>query len=633
MKLENAVTFLRSSPPFQDLDEAALEELANSIVEETYARGAPVIDSGDSDGTPVRIIKQGAVKVTIPFGRNDETLIDYRGEGEIFGYMALLTGDKLRGEIVFLEDTVCYRIERRAVLRLLQRNAAFARQFFITFLHKYVAKPHRELGKKKLFYGGGDRLLFTTPVGELVTRPLVAASEDITIREATEIMSKQKVSSLVLQNAMGLPAGIITNKDLRDKVVSKGRDTGQPVKRIQSHSLVKAEAADLCIEALFKMIHYDIHHLLILDNGRPKGVVTTHDLMKLQGASPISIVREIEERQSLVALVSPARKSQDLVGHFLQEGVKATHILRIISAIDDRLLAKLLELTLKKMGPQPLPYCFLSLGDSGRQEQAFLSFQNSAIIYANPTSPAEEMEAQAYFQRFSALAVETLEQMGVALATCEGAPYTQVWCQSFRSWENTFSGWIRQADPSSVESSLNFFDFRPLHGESRLADDLRETIRIHLHGSKGFIQTMASTIGKTAPPINEKQEFVVNRSGKYAGHFDLEKNGMKPLVDIIRHLALEHGLRETSSMERLQSLKPLSPVIREYGQELEYVFELIFGLWLQHRHDQIRNEIPAHPYLNPERLNSLEKKALKEAFFLIARVQALLAAPFQRGSH
>jgi CBS domain-containing protein len=143
MNTDEVIDFLQETSPFQDLNPAALVELANSIVEESYARGARVIDSDDPDATAVRVIKKGAVKVTIPFGRNDETLIDYRGEGELFGYLALLTGDKLRGDIVFLEDTICYRIERRAVLKLLQRHPAFAKQFFITFLNKYVAKPHR----------------------------------------------------------------------------------------------------------------------------------------------------------------------------------------------------------------------------------------------------------------------------------------------------------------------------------------------------------------------------------------------------------------------------------------------------------------------------------------------------------
>ena len=271
MNLEEAINFLKVSPPFQDLDQAVLKELMDTIIEESYPRGTIINDPEGPTGASLRIIKKGAVKVTVPFGRNGEALIDYRGEGQIFGFLSLLTGDKPLGEIITLEDTSCYRIDRGTVLRLLQSQPAFARQFFTTFLNKYVDKPHRELGKKKLFYGGGDRLLFTTPVGELARRALVTAPEDISIREAAEIMAKNQISSLVLMNPLGLPSGIITNKDLRDKVVSKGRDIGQPVKKIQSVSLVKAEAGEPSIEALFKMIHYNIHHLLVLDNGRLKG--------------------------------------------------------------------------------------------------------------------------------------------------------------------------------------------------------------------------------------------------------------------------------------------------------------------------------------------------------------------------
>ena len=420
MNLEEAINFLKVSPPFQDLDQAVLKELMDTIIEESYPRGTVINDPEGPTGVSLRIIKKGAVKVTVPFGRNEEALIDYRGEGQIFGFLSLLTGQNPLGEIITLEDTSCYRIDRETVLRLLHNEPTFARQFFTSFLNKYVEKPHRELGKKKLFYGGGDRLLFTTPVGELARRALVTASEDISIREATEIMAKNQISSLVLMNPLGLPAGIITNKDLRDKVVSKGRDTGQPVKKIQSVSLVKAEAGEPSIEALFKMIHYNIHHLLVLDNGRVKGIVTAHDLMKLQGASPISIVREIEERLSLEGLASPARKIQDLVGTFLREGVKSAQILRIITEIHDRLLRRLIELVEKKLGPPPLPYCFLSLGESGRKEQAFLDAQDWALLYADSPSPAGEKESKDYFLRFSSLVRQALEEMGLPSAREEG---------------------------------------------------------------------------------------------------------------------------------------------------------------------------------------------------------------------
>lgn len=596
----------------------------DTIIEESYPRGTVINDPEGSTGVSLRIIKKGAVKVTVPFGRNEEALIDYRGEGQIFGFLSLLTGQNPLGEIITLEDTSCYRIDRETVLRLLHNEPTFARQFFTSFLNKYVEKPHRELGKKKLFYGGGDRLLFTTPVGELARRALVTASENISIREATEIMAKNQISSLVLMNPLGLPAGIITNKDLRDKVVSKGRDTGQPVKKIQSVSLVKAEAGEPCIEALFKMIHYNIHHLLVLDNGRLKGLVTTHDLMKLQGASPISIVREIEERLSLEGLASPVRKIQDLVGTFLGEGVKSAQILRIVTEIHDRLLRRTIELVEKKLGPPPRPYCFLALGESGRKEQAFLNAHDWALLYADPPSTAGEIETKDYFLRFCSLIRQALEGMGLPLSREESPDDRPLCCRSRRSWEETFSQWIDRATPRSVETCLGFFDFRCLFGDASLADDLREAIRIRLRNGQDFIDTMALTILKTSPPLNAFRNFVVEKSGAFQGHFDLKTKGIKPLADILRLQALENGVKETATLERLQALRKVSPLIRDYGQELDYAFELIFGLWLQHRHDQIRQGLPLHSFLNPERLNNLEKKALREAFSLVSKVQGLI---------
>ena len=296
--------------------------------------------------------------------------------------------------------------------------------------------------KKKLLYGGADRLFFTTPVGELVTKDLVTASDEISIREATEIMSKHQISSLVLLNPLGLPSGIITLKDLRDKVVSRGRDPNLPVKRVQSVSLVRAEAGEHCIEALFKMIHYNIHHLLVVDQGRLKGVVTTHDLMKLQGASPISLVREIEGRHSLEDLAPLGGKVRDLVGIFLKDGVKPAQILRILTEMNDRLQRKVLELIEKRLGPSPRPYCFLCLGNAGRQEQAYRSCQSHALVYADPVSPVREGEVSDYFTRLTDQVVEALDRLGFPPSPLEVLASNPVWRQSLKGWKQTISSWI-----------------------------------------------------------------------------------------------------------------------------------------------------------------------------------------------
>lgn len=620
--LADAIGLFKASPPFEELDHATLEELAASLVEESYQRGGTLVDLDGAQGSAVWIIKKGAVKVTIPFGRNDEVLVDYRGTGEIFGYLALLTGDQLRGEISFLEDTVCYRIERRTVLRLLQRHPHFARQFFATFLHKYVAKPYRELGKKKLFYGGGDRLLFTTPVGELVTRPLITAAEEISIRQAAETMAANRVSSLVLLDRSGLPAGIITNSDLRDKVVAKGRDIDQPVRRIHSQSLVKVEAGDLCIEALFKMYHYRIHHLLVLDNGRAKGIVTTHDLMKLQGKSPVSIVREIEERQSLTELVSPVRRLQDLLGHFLEEGVKATHILRIASEICDRLLCKVLEMAQKATGPSPLPWCVLIYGDRGRQEQVRPGIDHCAVVFENPRGEEEERLAREYFQRLSSSARGMLSQIVASPDSGAESEFHDIQCRSLTNWENTFSRWIEMTQPAAMAQVVGMFDYRCLYGDRRLADDLDRSIRALLAANRGFFRIMAAALHDKYPLLSGTPR----KTGELLLPDDLSslQYGVAPLVDIARLFALENRVSETGTSERLRLLGEMPTPIHDQGAELTTAFDVICGCSLHRHYQRMHQNHVLSPLQYIAQLNTLERRILHEAFVAVGKMLRLL---------
>jgi len=621
MNPSEAISLFAVSPPFEELDRTTLEELALTLTEESYRRGTTLEHRDDEQGKAVRIIKKGAVKVTIPFGRNDEALIDYRGEGEIFGYLALLTGDQLRGEIVFLEDTLCYRIERRTVLRLLQRHPLFARQFFVTFLHKYVAKPYRELGKKKLFYGGGDRLLFTTPLGEVITRPLVVAGEDISIRQAAEIMAEQHISSLVLENAAGLPAGIVTNSDLRDKVIAKGRDPEQPVKRIQSLSLAKAEDGELCIEALFKMSHYHVHHLLVLDNGRPKGMVTTHDLMRLRGKSPVAIVREIEERHSTAELAASVKRIHDLLGHFLQEGVKATHILRIASEICDRLLGKALEMAQKASGPTPLAWCFLVYGGCGRQEQVLPDLLQGAVLFANPGDAVEEEAAREYFQGLIAHARRILGEIATAPEAVREKETVIDGCASLVSWERAFTAMLT-ADQETFARQLDLFDYRCLYGDRRLAEELDKMVRGRLEDNPEFFRAMAKAVLVSEPPLPESLG-----DGPAASAADNDgwlRHGVRPLVDLARLLALENRIWESNTPERLRLLQEMATPIENRGRELSLAFDLICGYCLHQQYKELRQGRTLAAMTVAAEKNDLESRILQEAYVEVGMMQQRL---------
>ena len=231
--------------------------------------------------------------------------------------------------------------------------------------------------------------------------PLITVPEETSIQEAAQVMAQHKISSLVLRKENNLPSGIVTDRDLREKVVAKGRNVLEPVKNIGSLSLIRADGRDTCFEALLKMIQFNIHHLLVVEEGDLKGIVTNHDLMLLQGTSPVSFANDIINQQTVEGLIPLTRKIFNIIGLLLREETQFFHLSNIITEIYDRLFRKILEIGEKKFGPPPLPYCLVALGYEGRREQIFKTDQNHVLIYSDPATPEGEIEAAGYFADFS----------------------------------------------------------------------------------------------------------------------------------------------------------------------------------------------------------------------------------------
>jgi CBS domain-containing protein len=624
MKTEDVVEFIRNVPPFQELDEATLRNLAGGVSMEFYPKGSTILQQDGPASDYLRIVKRGAVKVFIRSGKDDEVAIDSRVEGDTFGFLSLVSGDKSRANIVAAEDTTCYLIGREAVLRLLETHPVFSEYFLVSFLNKYIDKTYQEIHKRNLLYGGGDRLLFTTPVGELITRKVVTASQNISIREAAEIMSGHSISSLVLLDAQGVPAGIITDRDLRDKVVSRGRDTSDSIGSVMSVSLIKADAKEYCFEAVLRMIRYSVHHLLVIDNGTMKGVITNHDLMMLQGTSPVSVAREIEGQQTVEGLVPLSKKSNKLIDLLLKEGAKASNISRIITEINDRLLRKILEITEKKLGVPPVHYCWVVFGSEGRKEQTFRTDQDNAIIYEDPVSPAKEEEARTYFAAFTLLVRDSLLKCGFPPCPADYMASNPRWCQPLHTWKNYFTGWINEPTADAVLKSLIFFDFRPIHGEFGLAEELRHSLASMLEGQTLFLGYMANTIINNMPPLNLFKSFVVEKGGEHKDQFDLKIKGIAPLVDAVRLFALERGVQETSTLERISALREKHTIVKEYADELEHAFEFIMLLRIHHQIEQIEAGRKPDNFINPDKLSNLEKRMIKDEFHLISKMQGLI---------
>ncbi|MDZ4164893.1 MAG: DUF294 nucleotidyltransferase-like domain-containing protein [Smithellaceae bacterium] len=485
---------------------------------------------------------------------------------------------------------------------------------------------------KSLLYSGGNKILFTTPLSELITKKVVTASRETTIREAAEMMSENRISSIILVDpGDSAPVGIVTDKDLRERVVARGRCGQAPVHDVMSSALITAEADDYAFEALLKMIQHNIHHLLVVERGELKGILTNHDLMMLQGIFPLSLAREIERHQSIEGLIPAAGKINRIVDLLIKEGTKARNIVRIITEINDRLLKKLLEITQTRLGPPPLDYCWIVLGSEGRKEQTFKTDQDNAIIYDDPKTPQDAQRAEAYFGDFARQMNEALIKCGFPPCPGNYMASNSLWRQPLKVWKEYFLRWINEPTPEAVLSSLIFYDFRPVSGNSTLAERLRAHLGQRIRNQNLFLAKMAEVITMKRPPLGFWGGIAVGKKGRHKNELNLKEAGLGLLAGAIRLFSLEKGVDSTSTLERLRDLKDKHILVGQYAEEFEQAFEFLMSLRIRHQLEQIEAGLEPDNYLNPASLSMLDKNTLKESFKLIALVQDFIVEEYKQG--
>lgn len=626
MLIDEVINFLKNIPPFQFLENTVLKDIAESLSMDFYPKDTVILKRDDSANEYLFIIKKGGVKITIRSEAGEDVLIDYRGEGEVFGLRSLIGNDRQKTNVIADDDTICYLLNKDKILQIIKLNPLVTEYFLEPRFNRYIEKTYSELHSKSLFYGS-DHLLFTTQIGELLTKKVITTNENTTIQESAKTMAKMKVSSLIVVDDKDLPVGIVTDKDLRKKVVAEGRAVSEPIRNIMNQPVIHVNERDSCFEAVLKMIRHNIHHLPIMKGGELTGILTNHDLMLLQGISPLSFVKDIENQQTIDGLIPVSNKIKKVISLLLKEGARASNIARIITELNDRLVRKILEIAEKEHGPPPVPYCWIVFGSEGRKEQTIKTDQDNAIIYAD-VSKTDEIEAQRYFSVFAVFVRDNLVRCGFPLCPANYMASNPEWCRPLSVWKQYFTKWITNPTPDSILKSLIFFDFRAVFGALSLADELRNHLAQTTKGQDYFFAEMANAITKNRPPLSILKKVVVEKSGEHRNELNLKIRGIVPIVDIARIFAIDSGISETSTIGRIRLIKDDFPILKKYAEAIEEAFEFISLLRIYNQIEQLEKGEQLDNYINPEKLSMVKKKTLKESFNLISEVQEVIVEKY-----
>ena len=475
----------------------------------------------------------------------------------------------------------------------------------------------------------GEYQSMYSPLSAIVRRAPVTVGPEASVREALETMERERVGSVVVARPEDrAPLGIFTLQDLLRRVALAGNDLGQPVIEVMTAGLAALRPETTAYEAAVTMARHGLRHLLVVDaQQRLVGLVSQSDLFALQRVGMKEISETVRQAPDATVLRQCAADIRRLADSLLAQGLGAEPLAHIIATLNDLLTIRLIEITLAEFRLPVVKWCWIALGSEGRLEQTLSTDQDNGLIF----EAASAEEAQRLREAFLPFAQELnrrLDACGFPLCKGNIMAGNPQWCLSLDEWQETFSEWIRRAEPQALLNAAIFFDFRPVFGDEELAAALRDWLLSRAGASPLFLRQMTENALQCQPPLGMIRDFVYDNAKAFPHTLELKMYGSRPFVDAARICALARGIPHTGTAQRLRAAAGHLRMGREEVSALIDGFHFILLLRLRRQRVAAGREGAANR-VNPDELNELDRNMLKESFKQARKLQSALQIEYR----
>ena len=616
---------LDGTPAFDRLPEDERRNLLGRVSLRYFGQDAVILEQGTTAHEFLYIIESGYVRLS---EKESGRLVDEYGERDIFGNFGLLKGGPLPFEVRAIEPTVCVLVEAGVFRELYESHEEFA-----AFFDKDLRDPPAD--GEPGFDASGSRLLFGTTIGELVGRGPVVCSPKATARDAARGMRDENVDSVVVKDDEQV-LGILTDIDLRNKIVASGISPETPAEDLMHRSVLRMPTDAPVFQALMEMMRYQTYHVVVSESTGPDskllGVISDKDISRAQGNSPAFMTERVEQTNAPKDLYGIRGEIDKLLIGLERQGVKPKDLVTINTELNDHLmkhLVSLVETEMRETNPDlyvDLPWAWLSLGSEGRCEMSLLTDQDNALLYADPEDEEEAEKAEEWFRALAWRANEVLAEAGFAL--CEGDIMARnpKWRQSLSGWRETFRGWILTPNADVLVLASTFFDLRGLYGDMSLVEELKSSIFETLEKERRFLPFMVQNALGNRPPLSFFRRFVLERSGEYRHTFNIKRRGLRPLVDTARILAIElRYLSSANTVDRFEHIIREMPAMASIAENALDAYNYLDERRFIHHLRAIERGEKLNNQINPSDLNNTQQNMLKVVFATVQETQEALA--------
>ena len=469
--------------------------------------------------------------------------------------------------------------------------------------------------------------LLSLPLRSLLRRAPVTAAPQMRIQDAAVLMRDQRVSSLLLVQD-GLLCGLVTDRDLRNRVLAAGLDPTRPLSDIATPAPHTLQASAPGFEALLLMARHQVHHVPVLDGTQPLGMVTATDVNEQHSTSAVFLASDIAKQTELSGLVACAARVRPLQQQLVTAGASAYNTGYIVTAITDALTTRLLQLAEADLGPPPVPCAWVAAGSQARHEQTARSDQDNCLVLDDACEPVAH---GAYFEALARQVCDGLDACGYVHCPGDIMAKTERWRQPLHVWAKTMRQWVETPEPLALMHSCVFFDVRAVAGEGALLETLRQGVLQRTRGNSLFLGHMVGNALKRQPPLGLFGGLSPQRSGEHKGTLNLKHQGIAPIVDLARIYALAAGHAAVNTHDRLEHAADSGEISSGGVRDLRDALEHLSLLRLRHQSRQLAAGQAADNYLNPDELSNFERSQLKDAFGVVKGLQDVLAQRYGGG--
>lgn len=621
---------LEETLPFTWLAPEKREELLTDVTVEFFEPGEVILEQFGTNTRGLYLVETGLVRL---MDVDQRRLIEKCVRGDTFGSFGLLRGGPRIYEARALESSVCAVLDAKRFKQVCDEHGEI-RAFFERDINQYIRRIDTTLDIT------GSHLLFSQPLRQYALRPAVSCAATTTAQEAARLIT-QTGSEALLVTRHGKLAGVLTDADLRERLVGAGKSASMAVSRLMSSPPITVDEESTLFDATMAMLVSRVDRLVVTriapaeTEPQAVAVISDRDLMHFRGLDPVATVRLLDGIQSTDELSNVRPEINDQLLRLYQQRVSPELLGRISAVIYDRIVVRVLELVeseLKRSKTHSrlrvdLKWAWLRLGSGGRQEMALNSAQHNALVYEDPSSPEEARLASEWFSVLAGRTNAALERCG--FQTGAVIARDPEWCRPVSEWKARARRWIRHADPTLPKDAAITFDLRGVYGDQEIVrqirDDMAESLRVE-SSAPDFILELARGVLSEMPNPSLFRRLVLDLFTSQRHRFNIKERGIVPVIGMARVLALDTSyLDPTNTFDRLRHATEAIPELAERTAAVLEAYQYLVDFRLEHQLRAVEAGEQPGDELDPSSLPQYQRDLLRGALNKLGELPNVLS--------